>query len=78
MRGTHYSVFLGRPVFNLRFGIARGGSVEAAEAVIDRHRIDTVMLSPAIPMDGVPIAYFRRRYGEPEPVGEMLIWRVRD
>ena len=78
MRGMHYSVHLGRPVFNLHFGIARARSVEAAEAVIDRHRIDTVMLSPAIPMDRAPIAYFRHRYGKPESVGEMLIWRVRD
>jgi hypothetical protein len=36
------------------------------------------MLSPAIPMDRAPIAYFRHRYGKPESVGEMLIWRVRD
>jgi hypothetical protein len=78
MRGMHYSVHLGRPVFNLRFGIARARNVEAAEAVIDRHRIDTVMLSPAVPMDRAPIAYFRHRYGKPESVGEMLIWRVRD
>jgi hypothetical protein len=78
MRGTHYSVHLGRPVFNLRFGIARGSSVEGAEAVIDRYRIDTVMLSSAIPMDEAPIAYFQRRYGKPESVGEMLIWHVRD
>jgi hypothetical protein len=78
MRGMHYSVHLGRPVFNLHFGIARARSVEAAEAVIDRHDIDTVMLSPAVPMDGAPIAYFRHRYGKPESVGEMLIWRVRD
>jgi hypothetical protein len=78
MRGMHYSVHLGRPVFNLHFGIARARSVEAAEAVIDRHRIDTVMLSPAIQMDRAPIAYFRHRYGKPESVGEMLIWRVRD
>jgi len=78
MLGTHYSVHLGRPIFNLRFGIARAHSVEAAEAVIDRHRIDTVMLSPAIPMDRALITYFRQRYGRPESVGEMLIWRVRD
>jgi hypothetical protein len=78
MRGTHHSVHLGRPVFNLRFGITRARSVEAVEAVIDRYRIDTVMLSPAIPMDREPIAYFRRRYGKPESVGEMLIWRVQD
>jgi hypothetical protein len=78
MRGMHYSVHLGRPVFNLRFGIARARNVEGAEAVIDRHRIDTVMLSPAIPMDRAPIAYFRGRYGKPESVGEMLIWRVRN
>jgi hypothetical protein len=78
MRGMHYSVHLGRPVFNLRFGIARARGVEGAEAVIDRHRIDTVMLSPTIPTDRAPIAYFRHRYGTPESVGEMLIWRVRD
>jgi len=78
MRGAHYSVHLGRPVFNLRFGIARAGSTGGAEAVIDRHRIDTVMLSPAIPLDRAAIAYFRRRYGKPVSVGEMLIWRVRD
>jgi len=78
MRGMHHSVHLGRPVFNLRFGIARGHGAEGAEAVIDRYRIDTVMLSPAIQMDRAPIAYFRHRYGKPESVGEMLIWRVRD
>jgi len=78
MRGMHYGVHLGCPVFNLRFGVERARSVEAVEAVIDRHRIDTVMLSPAIPMDQAPIEYFRRRYGEPETMEEMLIWRVRE
>ena len=78
VRGMHHSVHLGRPVFNLRFGIVRAHSVEGAEAVIDHHHIDTVMLSPAIPTDRAAIAYFRSRYGKPEPVGEMLIWRVRD
>lgn len=67
-RGWHHSVFLERPVWSFEGACVRAKSPVAAEAVIDAHRIDTVLLTPV----GLPAkaaraerafaAYVARRY----------------
>ena len=49
---------------------------DAADGVIERNRIDTIVLSNRTPLDRQFGEYFRRRYGEPERTGPALIFRV--
>jgi hypothetical protein len=74
-RGFHYGVYLNRPVFSLVHAIRRARSYEAAEEVIDRYGIDTVVSSPLVPPDLSP--YFLERYGPGTPAGTARVWRVR-
>lgn len=74
--GSHYSVFLERPVYSIQVVAWRKKSLEAAEGVIERNRIDTILLSNRTPLDRQFSEYFRRRYGEPESAGPALIFRV--
>jgi len=76
-RGPLWSVYLDRPVYNLRHAIRRAGRVEAAEAVLDRYGIDQVLLSPADPDDAPLVPYFTRVYGAGSAVGSARLWRVR-
>jgi 4-amino-4-deoxy-L-arabinose transferase-like glycosyltransferase len=76
--GAHFEVFLERPVYSLQLAARRTGSLEAAERVIEKHRIDTIVLSERMLIELAFAGYFERRYGPPERVGPALIWRVRD
>jgi hypothetical protein len=78
MRGWHYSVYLERPVFSLEFTVERAGRAAAAESLIDRYGIDTVLLSPANPVDRPLIEYFESRYGSEEPDVLARVYRVRE
>jgi len=74
--GSHYSVFLDRPVYSIQIVAWRAKSLEAADGVIERNRIDTIVLSNRTPFDQQFAEYFRERYGEPERVGPALIFRI--
>jgi 4-amino-4-deoxy-L-arabinose transferase-like glycosyltransferase len=75
--GAHYSVFLARPVYSIQVVAWRKKSLEAAEAVIERNRLDTIVLSRRTPLDRQFAEYFERRFGPPERVGAALLWRIR-
>jgi hypothetical protein len=74
--GAHYSVFLDRPVYSLQIAARRANAFEAADRVIEKHAIDTLVLSNRTVFDQQFTQYFRERYGEPERVGPALIWRL--
>jgi len=76
-QGFHYGVYLRRPVYNLMHAVRRAGRPEAAEQVIDKYGIDTVVLSPLVPADMPLVPYFEERYGPGRPAGPALVWRVR-
>jgi 4-amino-4-deoxy-L-arabinose transferase-like glycosyltransferase len=77
VRGWHYSVYLERPVFSLEFVVERAGTAQAAEALIDRRGIDTVLLSPGNPVDGPYFDYFEGRYGSIAKDPLARVYRVR-
>jgi 4-amino-4-deoxy-L-arabinose transferase-like glycosyltransferase len=74
----HYGVCLDRPVYSLIFAVRRGRSPAAAEAVIDRYGVDTVVLTPIWVLDQSLFPYFAERYGKPVDLGEAVLFRVRD
>ena len=74
--GSHYSVFLERPVYSIQIVAWRAKALEAADGVIERNGIDTIVLSDRTPLDLQFAEYFRGRYGEPELVGRALIFRI--
>jgi predicted AlkP superfamily phosphohydrolase/phosphomutase/4-amino-4-deoxy-L-arabinose transferase-like glycosyltransferase len=74
--GAHYSVFLNRPVYSIQVVARREGALDAAERVIERHGIDTVVLSGRTIFDRAFARHFRERYGEPENAGPARIWRL--
>ncbi|HEY8154044.1 MAG TPA: glycosyltransferase family 39 protein [Myxococcota bacterium] len=74
--GAHYSVFLERPVYSIQIVTRRANNLEAADGVIERNRLDTIVLSNRTPLDQQFAEYFQRRYGAPERVGPALIFRI--
>lgn len=78
MRGWYFSIFLDRPVYSLNFAFDRARDMRAVEQLIDRYRIDTVLLSPWTDIAGRPmLPYFQARYPQLERVGTGAIARVR-
>lgn len=62
--GWHLEVYLGRPVYSLLIACSVAGTPEAGEAVIDRYRLDTIVLLPndaPNPMEQ-RLGYFARKY----------------
>jgi hypothetical protein len=76
-QGFHYGVYLDRPVYSLVHAVRRAHRRDAAEQIIDRYGLNTVVLSPLIEPDRRLAPYFIRRYGLGEPAGEARVWRVR-
>lgn len=76
-QGLHHSVYLERPVYNLALAVRRAGRADAAEEVIDRYALNTVVLSALVPQDAQLGEYFSRRYGPGVPAGTARVWRVR-
>jgi len=76
--GSHYSVFLERPVYSIQIVAWRAKALEAADGLIERNGIDTIVLSNRTPFDQQFAEYFRGRYREPERVGPALIFRIHD
>jgi 4-amino-4-deoxy-L-arabinose transferase-like glycosyltransferase len=75
--GWHHSIYLGRPVWSLYFAVRRTKSIEAIEQIIDKYRIDHVVMSVDPPDDPVMLAWFRARYRE-ESAGSGAVFRVRN
>jgi len=75
-QGFHYSAYLSKPVYSLMHVARRGGS-PAVESLIDRHGINTVLLSPLVPPDRALMDYFLKQYGPGTEAGPARIWRVR-
>jgi hypothetical protein len=79
MRGYTYSVYLGRPVWSLEFTVERARSFLAAEELIDRERVDTLVVSPFGQHDRKLLTYLERRYPRAlRRAGEAVVARVRD
>lgn len=74
--GSHYSVFLERPVYSIQIVAWRAKSLEAAERVIERNRIDAIVLSERTEIEQQFAKYFTSRLGPPQRVGPALIWRI--
>ena len=75
--GWHYNVCLGRSVYGLKHAVFRARTNDVAEQVIDKYRIETVVLSSRDPVDRSLLLYFQSRYTEVEKVGEMIFVNVR-
>lgn len=82
--GWHLQLFLGRPVYSLRIAATLARSPAAAEGVIDRYDLDTVVMVPdesAGPMQGRLEQYFASQYPGGLEVrvggGSARIFRVR-
>jgi hypothetical protein len=88
--GWHHSVYLGRTVYSLLFAVRRRArdadaraamgadrnEMQAAEDVIDKYGVNSVILSGG-PSDQWPLPYFQRRYGPGLRAGDGWIFRVR-
>ena len=72
-----WSIYLDRPVYTLFFGWVRRGDFGGAEAILDAHRIDRVIVSSATDVDARMRAYFEARYGVESRVDDVAIVRVR-
>jgi hypothetical protein len=75
--GFHYSVLLDRPVYSLNFAVQRAGRMAAAEDIIDKYGLNTVILSPLFDEDRLILPYFVKQYGL-SPTGQpAYVLRVR-
>jgi len=76
-RGWHYSVFMDRPVYSLEFAIKRAELPRAAETIVDKYGLNTVIASPLVEQErNMLLPYLQRRYGK-RP-GRALVYRVRE
>jgi len=76
--GFFYSVYLKRPVYSLSLAVRRAGQIDAVEQVIDRYGIDTVFLSPEIPIENRLLGHFGARYDAVARADTSVIFRVRE
>jgi hypothetical protein len=72
-----YEVCLERPVFSLSFAVRRAGRVAAAEAIIDKYGINTVVLSRSKPTDRMYLRYFMQHFESRHELGGIVVLRVR-
>lgn len=75
--GFHYSVYLERPVYSLYFASRRAKTFEAAEAIVDKYGLDTLLFTPLIGAEMAMLPYFRERYGNVQKAGPAYLVRVR-
>ena len=68
--GFHYSVYLERPVYSLYFASRRTGTREAAEAIVDKYQLDTLLFTPLVGAEMAMLPYFRERYGNAQGYGK--------
>jgi hypothetical protein len=70
-------VFLERPVWSLFFAVRRADDLQAAEAVIDRYGINTIVLDARVSSDVAMLPWFAARYAPVDPNGPSYVFRVR-
>lgn len=77
--GFTYGVYLDRPVYSLHIAVARAGDAAAAEEIIDRYNLDTVVLTTKSrgSINAALLSYFGQRYGPGKAIGSTLVWHVR-
>ena len=78
VRGFHYAMLMDRPVYSLRWAHRLGEGSQGIEAVIDRHRINTLLLDPEVRLDRESEALLVERYGEGRRIAGVRVIRVRD
>ncbi|MBK7876116.1 MAG: glycosyltransferase family 39 protein [Planctomycetes bacterium] len=74
--GWHWSVHLKRPVWSLALAGKRGGA-RAIQDVLERHGIDAVVLSDALPEDRALVPLMTKLWGEPARGGDVSLFRRR-
>ena len=74
--GFTYAAYMDRPVYNLGFAVERSGVVNSVEDVIDKHGLNTVILSPQVARDRPFLRYFVSKY-DAQPFGGVCVVRVR-
>ena len=75
--GFQYGVYLQRPVYSLKQTLQRAGRIDAADAVIDKYRLDAIVLTPTDSAERAFVPYFERHYGPGAGVGDARLWHVR-
>jgi 4-amino-4-deoxy-L-arabinose transferase-like glycosyltransferase len=74
--GFRYALFLDRPVWSLSFATERAGDPAAAEELIERYAIDSVVLAPGDRADRPLLRYFSARHPPARPVADALLFSV--
>ncbi len=74
--GLHDSAYLERSIWGLHWAIRDAGDPAAAEPIIDKYAVDTVLVGES-KRDREIAGYLEERYGQPERAGAARIWRVR-
>jgi hypothetical protein len=75
--GWHLSVYLDRPVWSLFFAARRAGGPAGALAVVERHGIGAIALSPRIEADRKALPWLAERFGPPVVAAESVVLRTR-
>ncbi len=78
VRGFHYGMLMDRPVYSLRWADRRGPGLVGIDAVIDRYRINTLLLDPTEYLDLQIEPQLVERYGEGERIAGVRVIRVRN
>jgi hypothetical protein len=65
--GFHWSVYLDRPVYSLQQTLLRDGRLAALEGVLDKYRIQAIVLTPGDRAEDELIPWVREHYGPDTP-----------
>jgi hypothetical protein len=76
-QGFHHSVYLNRPVYGLLHAAIRARDFAAAERIIDKYDLNTVVLSPLVYSDLSFADHMKKHYGPGTPADSAQVWRVR-
>jgi len=75
--GFNLTMLMDRPVHSLHRAVWRARSGEAIEPIIDKYRLDTVVLESQSFERPLIERHLRENYGEPRIAGNALVWTVR-
>lgn len=78
LRGFHYAMLMDRPVYSLRWAHRHGSGSDGIDAVIDRYRINTLLLDPEVRLDRASEKQLVARYGEGQRIAGVRVIRVRE
>jgi hypothetical protein len=74
--GRELGLFLGQPVYMLRYGMKDDGGSPGAERLIDKYSVNTVIVGTQRREQELG-AHLEETYGAPKLAGNDRIWRVR-